>query len=234
MAGYPYPAPGPLVAPPPPRPRSHRRLAITLVVGALVLVLVVAGVLGYQAWARRAAIPPSASSDRTGLVVFPGRAGSAVPQVVIYLSYKCPFCQRLEQVFGPKLHAAAGAGRIRLEYRIVSLGSSEDLAVIGATCADHVGLFLAYHDQVFAQPSVPTSQVLRERIPTAVGLSGDRLDRFQKCFDAKTTLAFVKGMDSAARSAGVDAVPSVRVNDATITRKLDYDNPDSIDPFLKG
>jgi DSBA-like thioredoxin domain protein len=227
--------------------QRRRRLAIGS--GIVALVVLVAGVVwGVYTFKDRIgatnAVPPRANGDRTGMIAYPNQAKSGAPLLVIYEDFQCPFCKVFHDAFDKKIRAAAQAGEIQLEYRVLkfldgSVGNDASTrSTIGATCADNAGAFLEYHDQVFAhQPAREgqgySDQLLRVDIPSTIGLSGDRLSGFQQCYDTKATLQFVNGMDAAAARSQVTSTPTYQFNGTDVTKQLNPNNPASIDPFLK-
>lgn len=212
------------------------------------VVLVVAIVFGVYSIKDRIgatnAVPPRANGDRTGMIAYPNQARSGAPLLVIYEDFQCPFCKLFHEAFDSKIRAAAQAGDIQLEYRVLTFldaglrNDASKRATVGLTCADNAGVFLEYHDQVFSrQPAQEgagySNQLLRDEVPAVVGLTGDRLAGFQKCYDTQATLQFVNGMDAAGGRAGVTSTPTYQFKGEDITKKLDYRNPASIEPFLK-
>ena len=167
--------------------------------------------------------PPNANSAGTAIVVNPGKAPDSAPLVEIFFDYQCPNCHAVETQLGPTFESLADAGTIRLEYRAMTFldqnlrNDSSSRPAIAAACADTVGAYSAYHDQVFAnQPAQEgdgySDALLRETIPAAVGLSGDNLASFQRCYDQRATGAFVTKVAEQALADGVNGTPTVHVN----------------------
>ncbi len=189
------------------------------------------------------AVPANANGDKSGIRVEPNKARQGAVTVVVYQDYQCPFCKLFEQAFSSKLEAAANAGTIQLEYRTMTFldanlrNDASTRAAVGAACADNAGVYLDYHDAVYANQ--PTSEgagysddLLRVQIPTQIGLSGDKLAGFQKCYDTKATLQFVNSVDQAAGRAGITSTPTYVIGGTDVTKQLDYNTPTSIDRFL--
>ena len=70
-----------------------------------------------------------------------------------------------------------------------------------------------------------------ERLVTQLGLSGDKLAGFQKCYDTQATLKFITGTNDAAGRAGITSTPTYMYSGKDITKVLTSD-PTSIDPYL--
>ena len=176
---------------------------------------------------RPAGTPPDANSEGTGIVVNPGKADDSAPVVAVYLDYQCPICHQLEQSYGPSFEELADAGAIQLQYRTMTFldtnlhNDASTRAAIGASCADFAGVYPAYHDQVFAnQPETEgdgyANDLLRETIPSAVGLTGAKLDDFQQCYDSQATRGFVQGVNDQALGSGVNGTPTIKVNEKVL------------------
>ncbi len=188
------------------------------------------------------AVPSHANGDKTGIVVNPGVAKKGAPLFVIYQDYQCPICKEYHTVFGTKLREAAAAGKIQLEYRTMNFldsnlqNDASTRSAVAAACADNVGAYAAYYDGLYDnQPAAEgdgyTDVMLRVTIPAQIGITGDRLAGFQKCFDSRATLQFINGTNDAAGRAGITSTPTYMVNGKDITKVLNRD-PTSIDPYL--
>ena len=168
--------------------------------------------------------PPNANSDNTGIIVNPSKAGASAPVVAVYLDYQCPICHQLEDLYGSQFEKLADAGTIQLQYRTMAFldinlhNDASTRAAVGAACADIAGVYSAYHDQIFAnQPETEgagySDQLLRETIPTAIGLTGGNLTTFQQCYDTQVTKGFVQTVNDQALASGVTGTPTVKVNE---------------------
>ena len=88
---------------------------------------------------------------------------SAPSTVVVYEDFQCPVCAEFEKATKDQLHAAVDAGKIKLEYRMVSFldrASTNDYSSralnAAAVVLDTSGtdVFLAFHDLLYAdQPA---------------------------------------------------------------------------------
>ncbi len=188
------------------------------------------------------AIPPHANGDKSGIIVNPGKAQKNVPLFVIYQDYQCPGCKQFHTVFGTKLREAAEAGKIQLEYRTMNFldtnlqNDASTRSAVAAACADNVGLYQGYYDALYDnQPAKEgagfSDELLRVTIPTQLGMTGDKLTGFQKCYDTKATLQFINGTNDAAGRAGITGTPKYMYNGKDITNTLTAE-PSSIDPYL--
>lgn len=225
--------------------QRKKRLTIGLsIVGVVVAVSLIAwGVSSFKdKIGATNAVPPHANGDKTGIIANPGKAKSGVPLFVIYQDYQCPTCKQYHTVFGTKLREAADAGNIQLEYRTMTFldanlsNDASTRSAVAAACADNAGVYQAYYDALYDnQPATEgagfSADLLRVTIPTQLGLTGDKLTGFQKCYDTQATLQFVQGTNDAAGRAGITGTPAYLYSGKDITKTLTAD-PTSIDPYL--
>ena len=187
--------------------------------------------------------PPNANSTLRAIVANPGKASDSAPLVELFFDYQCPMCHTLETAIGPSLDALADSGAIRLEYRSMTfldqmLGNdSSSRPAIAAACADTVGSYTAYHNQVFAnQPAHEgdgyTDDVLLTTIPAAIGLTGEKLAAFQQCYTQRATAAFVAAVDEQAFADGVTGTPTIRVNGKNFDFSAAYADPSMLGPLI--
>jgi len=188
------------------------------------------------------AVPPHANGDKSGIIANPGKAKSGAPLFVIYQDYQCPGCKQYHTVFGTKLREAADAGKIQLEYRTMNFldsnlqNDASTRAAVAAACADNAGVYQGYYDALYDnQPATEgagfSADLLRTTIPTQLGLTGDKLTGFQKCYDTQATLQFINGTNDAAGRASITGTPIYQYAGKDITKTLTAD-PASIDPYL--
>lgn len=223
--------------------KKRLNLGIGIVASVVVLSLVVWAVYTFKdSIGATNAVPAHANGDKSGIIVNPNKAQKNVPLFVIYQDYQCPVCKQFHTIFGTKIREAADAGRIQLEYRTMNFldsnlqNDASTRAAVAAACADNVGLYSAYYDALYDnQPAKEgdgfSNDMLRVTIPTQLGMTGDKLTGFQKCYDTKATLQFINGTNDAAGRAGITGTPAYLVNGKDITKTLTAD-PTSIDPYL--
>ncbi len=172
----------------------------------------------------------------------PGKAAKGAPLFVIYQDYQCPICKEYHTVFGPKLREAAAAGKIQLEYRTMNFldsnlqNDASTRSAVAAACSDNVNAYAEYYDALYDnQPATEgdgySDETLRVTIPAQLGMTGDKLAGFQKCYDTRATLQFINGTNDAAGRAGISATPTYMYNGKDITKILTRDAT-SIDPYL--
>lgn len=225
--------------------RKRTTIGLSIVAVVVAIGLVVWGIYSVKdKIGATNAVPPHANGDKSGIVVNPGKAQQGAPLLVVYQDYQCPICKEYEVAFGTKINEAAAAGTIQLEYRTMTfldtnLQNDASLrAAVAAACADNAGVYEAYHDAIYNnQPSKEgvgySDTLLRDTIPAQLGLTGDKLAGFQKCYDTQATLQFVNGVNDAAGRAGITGTPTYMYNGKDITSQLKTSDPTTIDPFLK-
>lgn len=223
--------------------KKRLTIGLSIVGGVVALSLIVWAVYAFKdKIGATNAVPPHANGDKTGIIANPGLAKSGAPLFVIYQDYQCPVCKQYHTLFGTKLRDAADAGKIQLEYRTMTFldtnlqNDASTRAAVAAACADNAGVYQAYYDALYDnQPATEgagfSPVLLRVTIPTQLGLTGDKLAGFQKCYDTQATLQFVQGTNDAAGRAGITATPTYEYDGKDITKSLTTD-PASIDPYL--
>lgn len=164
--------------------------------------------------------PPNATAASDGIVVNPGVAAAGAPVVGLYVDYQCSHCVEFEERFGLTLNEMSNKGEIQLvNHTKVFLDKGDNAglshkAAMAAACADVAGVYKDYHQRIFASArSGPyTDDLLRNELPQASGLTGDKLTAFQTCYDNKVMLGWVNGVEEASAKAGVNGTPTVMVN----------------------
>jgi protein-disulfide isomerase len=186
-------------------------------------------------------VPPDATSDRTGIAVNPNAVSALV--VVEYLDYQCPACRLTDQVFGARMLELANKGVIRLQFRAMTFlddnlrNDSSTRAALAAACADTVGSYGIYHRVIYQNQPVQEGagyldSQLRTSFAAAAGITGARLQTFQKCYDTRATATFITGVDRAAKNAGVRSTPTLTLNGKDIRSQLNYKDVSSLDRAL--
>lgn len=175
--------------------------------------------------------PAHATEKGDGIIVNPGVAKADAPKVSLYFDYLCPHCLQFEKAFGPVLKQLAEAGDIELVNHEVNLFEGDQigpstLAGVAAACADEAGVYLKYHEAVFPKMAEANDTLIRDEIPKEIGLSGEKLQKFQKCYDARATLKFVQEMSKTAYNAGIQGTPTVTVNGKQVPLQKLSENPE--------
>lgn len=205
------------------RKAQKKWLGIAAAILVLIAALVVYGIIN-NSRAVAGSEPVKVSEDGHGIVVNTEPAKKDAPVVDLYVDYQCPLCARLEGTLGPTLEELAKDGDITLIRHTMTFmdgnmgNTSSTRASIGAVCADlsGPGRYSDYHAEVFkAQPEIVPGKesysdtLLRETIPAKIGLSGQSLTDFQKCYDDRKPERFVGRVNVSAAELGVRTTPAM-------------------------
>jgi len=205
---------------------QHKRRRIRVIaaagvaVGAVVVIMAMLWSSFGGSSPKAADRPPNATAASDGIVVNPGVAAAGAPVVGLYLDYQCSHCIEFEEKFGFTMNEMSNKGEIQLINHtkvFLDKGDNNGLshkAAMAAACADVAGVYKDYHQRIVASArSGPyTDELLRNELPTASGLTGDKLKAFQACYDNKTMLGWVNGVEEASAKAGVTSTPTLMVN----------------------
>lgn len=224
--------------------RLRRNRLITVIAGVLAAVVIL-GAIGYAIYQQNQSkgssvaigsqVTPTNAVGTTGMVVKPAGAKDLVanaPTLAEYQDYQCPVCKTYFTVFGPAINQLAAEGKIKLEYRTLTFldtnlqNDASTRAAVAAACADTVGAYEKYHDTVYAnQPEKEgtgyTDQQLRSDFATQAGITGDNLTKFQKCYDERQTINFVKAVNESGNKAGINSTPTFMVEGNGKSAKVD-------------
>ena len=166
--------------------------------------------------------PPNASADKTGILVDADQVKEGAPKVVVWTDFQCPYCKPLEVAYGPIFEELAASGDIALDIRLktkvdqIVMNDSSTRSAVAGTCADTVGAFHDYFMTVFRnQPEEGvgyTDAILREDFASEAGITGDDLTTFQTCYDQRSTLSWVRNVQTESVKEGITGTPVVEVN----------------------
>ncbi len=211
--------------------QKRRRVRVIAAIGVAVGAVVVIVAMLWSAFGSAPKVadrPPNATAAADGIVVNPGVALAGAPVVDLYLDYQCSHCIEFEQKFGFTLNEMANSGEIQLvNHTKVFLDRGDDKglshkAAMAAACADIAGVYKDFHQRIVASAtSGPyTDNLLRSELPQASGLTADKLTTFQACYDNRTMLGWVNGVEEAAAKAGVASTPNLKVNGKPVDLNL--------------
>lgn len=212
--------------------KRQKRTRLVVVLSAIVAVVLIGGAVWWGVASRSTSSPSASGSQVTppdavgteGIAVRPAGAAApdaSAPTVYEYQDYQCPACEQYFKVFGPVLNQLVSQGKIKLEYRTMTFldtnlrNDASTRSAVAAACADTVDAYEKYHDAIYAnQPATEgagyTDEQLRVTFPQDAGITGDNLTKFQRCYDTKATLDFVKAVDDNAGKAGITSTPTFK------------------------
>lgn len=201
-------------------------IAVLALVVALVGVFVFVGIQAGKGKAEQVAnaiTPPNAAAG--GIAINPGAPESA-PEVVLYVDYQCPACRNFEDAFGGELAKMAEDGEIRFSQVTMTFmdrnigNDSSTRAANAAVCADQAGVYADYNTALFLNQTGGTdgfsAELLRDQLPSELGVTGEKLAQFQKCFDDNLGSQYVEDMSKSAYDSKVTSTPSLTVNGTAI------------------
>lgn len=215
--------------------QQRRATTVKVVVGAVVAVLVIAGislavVLGSQgkkeaSTSGGSALPQGASAMGAGIVVNPS-APATVPTLDLYEDFQCPVCGQFETIFGLQIKDMVQANQVKLVAHTLSFlddnlkNDSSNRAANAAACAADAGKFLQYHAAVFqGQPAKEgdgyTDAALKD-FATKAGITGSALTTWEQCYQDRTHNQWVESAQTQSEKDGVNGTPTVKLNGETL------------------
>lgn len=188
---------------------------ILIVVGVLIMLVVVfVWLVGMLPSTNEAAGPaPTPDSQVTVLKVNetdPSKGPRAAPVTVIMAgSFTCPACRASATALDQLL--ALYPDSVRLVWKDIpeSIGDSYR-AALAARCAQQQGRFWQYHDTLYANQDIISTEVLYGLWARKLGL---KEDIFAKCLDGAETKPLIDRNIGEVLQAGVSGVPYFQVND---------------------
>jgi protein-disulfide isomerase len=171
--------------------RRRRRFAIVLVA---VLVLAVVGVGLAVTMAQRQTAdkerPAGVTSAGGGISVGPAKA----PVLDLYEDYQCVTCKQFEASIGPIVEQLVAQGKLRVVYHPLSFldsnldNTSSGQAAAAGGCAQDQGVYVKFHDTVFAHQPSTTGQGYAIADIMAFGREAGvkDLDAYESCVNHQT------------------------------------------------
>jgi protein-disulfide isomerase len=198
-----------------------------LIVGAsAVCVLALATVVGVLAanagksgksGASGPAIAPSGATGKDALAIPLGR-DSAKSTLTVWEDFRCPACMAFEAAYRPTIHQLVDAGKLRVEYHLVTLidgnlgGSGSRRAANAAACAQDAGKFPGYHDVLYENQPKETQDAYADNaklVELAGKVSGLDTPTFQKCVKDGTHESWVVKSNAAFQNGHFTGTPTV-------------------------
>ncbi|MFJ8789645.1 DsbA family protein [Streptomyces sp. NPDC102462] len=169
-------------------------------------------------------VAPSGAQGKDGLAIPVGKDG-AKSTLTVWEDFRCPACQQFETVYRPTLHELADAGKLRIEYHLVTLidgnlgGSGSRRSANAAACAQDAGKFREYHDVLYANQPKETDDAFSsddKLIELAGKVNGLDTPEFQKCVRDGTHNSWVAKSNKAFQAGGFTGTPTVLLNGKNI------------------
>lgn len=204
------------------RRRRERRILVAFV-GALVL-LVVGGGIGLQAWrTKRAPSAPAAVAQVAEVpqALVDGQpirfgAAAAPATVALYEDFRCSHCADFEEEFGPLLNRAQQAGTAQLEVYPMAfvVEGSSPRAANAMGCATEAGFGQHYYHGLFANPTLEWNEGQLLELADVVG--GSATEEFSTCVRTGAKAGWVASIDAVAERNGVEQTPTVFLDGAPV------------------
>ncbi len=203
--------------------KLRKRRSTAIIIGAAVAVIVIVIVTSIALF-QNAANNNKDSQLSEGQIKPPSAVDNAIVtaaekpkpdalDVHLFLDYQCPACRSLEGALSPGLDKLIKDGDIKLITHTRTFmeepgglnNTASTRAAIGAACADTVGKYRQYHERVFANQAEKevrgsegySDDLLRNKLPKQVGITGEDLTEFQACYDDRKTEEFVRNANEA-------------------------------------
>jgi protein-disulfide isomerase len=180
--------------------------------------------------------PPQAGpADPSAILVVGGRDvilgdPNAPVTLIEYSDFQCPFCGRFFSQTEPQIKETyVKSGKVRMIYRhLAFLGPESVEAAKASECAKDQGKFWVFHDALFdaeiKDGAEHNGNLNRELFMTLAGQVGMDTGAFAECYDANTYADAVTAETQKAQAAGVNATPTVFVNNQVIQGAQPFSN----------
>lgn len=202
------------------RRRRDRRILIGTAIA--VVVLLVGGGIGLQAWrANRApsAVPAPATSASpvaivSGQPIVFGPTDAPVT-VRLYEDFHCPHCADFEEEFGPVLAEAQAAGQVKVAlHPMAFIDAGSTSAANAMACAAESGFGPAYYAGLFGNATLQWSD--DQLLALAEQVHGSVPPPFRACVVERRHAGWVESINTAAEAAGVTGTPTMFVADQRV------------------
>lgn len=203
------------------RARERRRTVTLWTSVGVVLVLVIAGMIGWSVMAGqdednagKLTVPPAAVDDGTAFAV-----GRGPVKIDIYEDFMCPICGQFEAQSGAALEQLVSAGKATVQYHPIAILDRESngtqystRSAAAAAAAAQGGKFSAYHKVLFANQPAEGSDGLTDAKLIELGRSVGLTDQaFADAVTGKTYWAWATKVTEQASARGVTGTPTVLV-----------------------
>jgi protein-disulfide isomerase len=208
---------------------KERRRRTIWISAAAVLVLVVAGLIGWRVMRTQRpvefATPAGVNNDggdRAGISVI----GGGPVLVEVYLDFLCPACKQFETAAQPTIDQLVSAGKISLVWHPLGFLDANSVpagystrAANAAACAANEGKIGDYGINLFAvQPPEGSAGLTDDQLIEIGGPLGLNAPSFAQCVRGGTYKPWVSNVNDKAAQRGVIATPTIYVNGTQLTQ----------------
>lgn len=202
--------------------KRQRERRIGLIAALVVLVLLVGGGIGFQAWRTRRApdAPTSGAATLTPVAVTDGKPivlgrSDAPVKVGLYEDFHCPHCADFEEAYGPVLSAARESGRATIElYPMSFIDAGSASAANAMACAAEAGFGPSYYDGLFANATLRWSD--EQLIALANQVAPGQTQPFSSCVTSRAHAGWVSSINATADTNGVSSTPTLFLDGARL------------------
>ena len=205
---------------------ADKRRRALIVGGAVVAVLGLAAVIGVVAAnagkdddseASGPVVAPSGAQGKDSLAIPVGK-DSVTSTLTVWEDFRCPACKSFETAYRPVIHELTNAGRLKVEYHLVTLidgnmrGTGSRTAANAAACAQDAGKFPAYHDVLFDNQPSEVDDAFADNaklIELAGKVDGLDTPAFRTCVEKGTHNGWVAKSHQAFNKGGFSGTPTV-------------------------
>lgn len=227
---------------------EKRRERTVRIVGAVTVLVVVAGIIGLAVWARSsdpsnqpiATVEPDPSApapegarpagDPYEFGVPYGSAATTAPVLAIWEDFQCPACGAVEKANGDGIAKLAEDGKVQLIWRPTTfldgnLGNDASMRAVAAWgCAIDAGKTREYHDVVYAnQPQEEGTGWTNDQLigfADQVGITGAAKDAFTSCVNEGTYQKWSANSYQAFLSSGVQGTPYAELDGEQVATEI--------------
>ncbi|PZG00154.1 DsbA family protein [Micromonospora deserti] len=198
--------------------RERRRKRTLWVSAAAVIVLVIAGLIGWSVYSSQRAgeftAPPGANEAGTGIVL-----GEGPVTIDLYEDYLCPACKQFQQVSGDTINQLVSEGKVRVVFHPVAYlnrFSTTDYSTRSSAasgCAAEGGRFREYTDALFERQPPEGGDGLSNDALIDIGVGvGLARDDFGSCVRDGKYQPWTEHVTEEASKANITGTPTVLVD----------------------
>ncbi len=214
--------------------QERRRERMVRIIGAITVLVVVAGIIAVAVVARNSSDTPAATdlpspdptaalptgalgSDDVHSFGVPYGSATDVPVLAIWEDFQCPACGAVERANGTGIESLAESGKVQLVWRPTTfldgnLGNDASARAVAAWgCAVDAGKAKEYHNTVYAnQPEVEGTGYTDDQLigfASDSGITGTELETFTTCFADRTYLGWAANSTNEFYGASVPGTP---------------------------
>ena len=202
------------------RSRDRR---ILIFVAAGIVVLLIAGGIGFQAWrtSQQPSAGPTPATSATPVTVTDGQPivfgkTSAPAQIDLFEDFHCPHCADFEKTYQPVLDQAVSSGKAAVRiYPLAFIDAGSAAAANGFACAAQAGYGESYFRGLFANTSLDWSN--DQLISLMAKVSGQPASAdFQTCVQQSQKEAWVRSISAVATQKNVKVTPTMFINNQLV------------------